>query len=83
MAKPRRKKPAIARGMKTQVQGAGMFGSTVQQVLDVRPLPPKRGGASAGDEAVILTYRRDRAGRRTSLGKVTTMPAEEAAELFK
>ena len=83
------KKPSVKRstakvkkGMVARTQGAGMFGETVQQVLDVRPVPKSRGGGRAGDEAVILTYRK-RGGKRTNLGKVSVMPAEEAFEIFK
>lgn len=80
--KPSTKKAKVTRGMVARTQGAGMFGETVQQVLDVRPVPKSRGGGRAGDEAVILTYRK-RGGRRVSLGKVETMPAEEAYQIFK
>ena len=72
----------IKKGMVARTQGAGMFGETVQQVLDVRPVPKSRGGGRAGDEAVILTYRK-RAGKRVNLGNISVLPAEEAFEIFK
>ena len=79
---PKRSTAKVKKGMVARTQGAGMFGETVQQVLDVRPVPKSRGGGRAGDEAVILTYRK-RGGKRVNLGNVSVMPAKEAYEIFK
>ena len=57
---------------------SNMFGENHIVVLQKRETLKTRGGAKKGDEAVILTYRRNAAGKRNE-GTIQSIPVDDLA----
>lgn len=72
-----RKKKRTRRGG-PKVSSTDMFGTTTRQVLQVRPVPRSRGGGGRGDEAVVLTYRKQ--GRKRNRGSVQVIKVDDLPE---
>jgi hypothetical protein len=61
---------------------SNMFGENHVIVLQKRETLKTRGGAKKGDEAVILTYRRNAAGKRSD-GEIASIPADDLPAKIK
>ena len=76
--KARRLHPGDAKN----IELGSMFGTEVQKVIFVRPVPKSKGGGAMGDEVGTLVYRRAPNGNRGK-GAVIVEPYDIAFKRFK